>query len=395
MTEYLAPGVPVEETTSRATPIEGVDTSTAAFVGPTLSGPLRGAPPLLTSVAEFERLYGGAAELDAGHNALRRCNYVAHAVRAYFVNGGTRLYVARAAARRGRLPDRRAYAAALRRLARLGDVSSVAAPGYSARLAASRSVYLGIQSELLAHVQAAPGPRFAVLDCPPAQTAEQMREWRALVGAPSAALYYPWIVVADPLQQRSEIALPPSGAVCGIYARVDRKRGVWKAPAGEVVRGALRAERDIGGAEQELLGPLGVNLLRDLPGRGLCLWGAHTTSAGSDWKYVQVRRYVNYIQASVERGTLWAAFEPNGEPLWADVRSSVNDFLLKEWRQGALLGTKPQEAFFVRCDRSTMTQNGIDQGRLVCTVGIAVVRPAEFVIFRIGQWSGSADDDDR
>ncbi|RMH34166.1 MAG: phage tail sheath family protein, partial [Nitrospirae bacterium] len=179
--------------------------------------------------------------------------------------------------------------------------------------------------------------------------------------------------------------LPPSGFVCGIYARNDVQRGVHKAPANEIVRGALRFETDINFAQQEVLNPLGINCLRSFPGRGLRVWGARTISSDPEWKYVNVRRYFNYLEHSVDRGTQWAVFEPNGERLWANIRETVSSFLYNEWISGALLGKNTDEAFFVRCDRSTMTQNDLDNGRLICLIGVAVLKPAEFVIFRIGQ----------
>jgi phage tail sheath protein FI len=199
------------------------------------------------------------------------------------------------------------------------------------------------------------------------------------------------VVVSNPLARAGdasvprELALPPSGFVCGVYARNDVERGVHKAPANEVVRGALRFEREVNFAEQEVLNPLGVNCLRYLSGRGYRVWGARTVSSDPEWKYVNVRRYMNYLEASIDRGTQWAVFEPNGERLWANVRETVSAFLYNEWVNGALLGASAKEAFFVRCDRSTMTQNDLDNGRLICLVGIAVLKPAEFVIFRIGQ----------
>lgn len=605
MSEYLAPGVYVEETSFRSKSIEGVGTSTTAFVGPTLKGPgvKAGddnplAPELLTSFADFERIYGGFNDLAAGGSSVR--NYVAHAVQAYFNNGGARLYVARIAnanakaasaesslvfstegtdpkraffvarfvgaafnggqinvqqvatptsgkvlpkapngsvvrvrvagendgdpgafvvwfksggtwKRRGagdaledvsesdvqgateaylltlnvelragsesalfeglsasaesaryigsvlsETPDRRAdavwnpialriesgvalspdqwlsalvggqptpnadrkysepaksftlsggsdgdlptkqdYEAGFDLLRAFDDISIVAAPGYSARTDSD-----DIQDSLITHVDTTRGRklyRIAVLDAPPGKTPSEMRDIRGRIDSTRAALYYPWITISNPLAGPSslepgEIDVPPSGAVCGIYARNDSERGVWKAPANEVVRGALRFERMINHGEQELLNPLGVNCLRFMQGRGLRVWGARTASSDPEWKYVNVRRYFNYVEASIDRGTQWAVFEPNGELLWANVRGTISDFLYAEWKRGALLGTKPEQAFFVRCDRSTMTQNDLDNGRLVCLVGMAVVKPAEFVIFRIGQKTADAAD---
>ena len=288
------------------------------------------------------------------------------------------------------------YADALGILVGLEDVSIVAAPGYSAFYSeASPSTYQAIQDALLTHVADPRRYRMAVLDAPPKVTPGQMRELRGLVDSTRAALYYPWIVASNPLagpnsNQPAEIALPPSGHVCGIYARNDIERGVHKAPANEVVRGALRFEPAVNFGQQELLNPIGVNCLRHLEGRGLRVWGARTISSDPEWKYLNVRRYFNYIGASIDRGTQWAVFEPNGEMLWANVRGTIADFLYNEWRNGALLGSKPEEAFFVRCDRTTMTQNDLDNGRLICLVGVAVVKPAEFVIFRIGQKTADA-----
>lgn len=176
----------------------------------------------------------------------------------------------------------------------------------------------------------------------------------------------------------------------GIYARNDAERGVWKAPANEVVRGALRFEREVNQRQQEVLNPEGINCLRYFFGRGNRVWGARTVSSDPEWKYVNVRRYFIYLERSIDRSTQWAVFEPNGERLWANVRETVSAFLYNEWRSGALLGTSPEEAFFVRCDRSTMTQDDLDNGRLICEIGVAVLKPAEFVIFRIGQKTADA-----
>jgi len=192
--------------------------------------------------------------------------------------------------------------------------------------------------------------------------------------------------VVDPLT-RQEIALPPSGFVSGIYARNDINRAVWKAPANEVVNLAIGFEQLLNKSQQDVLNPEGINCFRFFEGRGFRLWGARTTSSDPEWKYVNLRRYFAYLERSIDRGTQWAVFEPNGEALWDNVRRTIYDFLLNEWMSGALLGDKPDKAFFVKCDRSTMTQNDLDNGRLICLIGVAVVKPAEFVIFRIGQWT--------
>jgi phage tail sheath protein FI len=197
------------------------------------------------------------------------------------------------------------------------------------------------------------------------------------------------VAATDPTQP-ALIDVPPSGAVCGIYARSDVQRGVWKAPANETVTGALALQRDVRFGEQEVLNPLGINCVRALPGRGIRVWGARTISSDPEWMYVNIRRYFLYLEASIDRGTQWAVFEPNGEALWANVRTAVSDFLYNEWVSGALLGGTPKEAFFVRCDRTTMTQNDLDNGRLICLIGVAAIKPAEFVILRIGQKTADA-----
>jgi uncharacterized protein len=229
----------------------------------------------------------------------------------------------------------------------------------------------------------------AVLDSGDNQAISEVRAMRAELDSKHAALYYPWVRVLDPLSQR-EIHLPPSGFVAGIYARNDINRAVYKAPANEVVNLALGFERFLNKAQQEVLNPEGINCFRYFEGRGMRLWGARTISSDPEWKYVNIRRYFAYLERSIDKGTQWAVFEPNGEQLWANVRRTIADFLLNEWQNGALLGEKPEKAFFVKCDRSTMSQNDLDNGRLVCLIGVAPLRPAEFVIFRIGQWTADS-----
>jgi hypothetical protein len=291
----------------------------------------------------------------------------------------------------GAEPTAAEYTLALGEIAALEDVSIVAAPGSSAYADGQ-----AVTGALISHAEARRAYRIAVLDTPPAQTPGQVRTLRGSMDSTRAALYYPWVVVANPNARAGrddvprEIALPPSSYVCGIYARNDVQRGVHKAPANEVVRSALRFEINVNFGQQELLNPLGVNCLRLLSGRGYRVWGARLISSDPEWKYVSDRRYFNYLEASIDRGTQWAVFEPNGERLWANVRQTISDFLYGEWRNGALLGATVEEAYFVRCDRSTMTQNDLDNGRLVCLIGVAIIKPAEFVIFRIGQKTADA-----
>jgi phage tail sheath protein FI len=222
-----------------------------------------------------------------------------------------------------------------------------------------------------------------VIDSPSQASTGDVCRFRAGLDSAFGALYYPWLYV-------DEDALPPSGFVCGIYARHDANRGVHSAPANEAALSVTRLEKNVNHADQEILNSEGINTFRDVPGQGVLLWGARTLSPDSEWKYINVRRFLIYLEHSIEQGTQWATFEPNDERLWANIRSAIEDFLLGVWRDGGLFGTKPEEAFFVRCDRTTMTQNDLDNGRLVCLVGVAPTKPAEFVIFRIGQWTADA-----
>jgi len=224
----------------------------------------------------------------------------------------------------------------------------------------------------------------------------EIRRFRGQFDSKYAALYHPYVEILDPTERAAQgrppkkLLIPPSGFVCGIYARSDIERGVHKAPANEIVRGLTRFEANINKARQDVLNPEGINALRFFEGRGNRVWGARTMSSDPEWKYVNVRRLFIYIEHSIDKGTQWAVFEPNGPRLWANIRQTVEDFLLVLWRDGALLGDKPEQAYFVRCDRTTMTQNDLDNGRMICLVGVAPVKPAEFVIFRIGQWTGDA-----
>ncbi len=369
---------------ARAKPIESMGTSTAGFAGATRDGTAGLAPELVTSLADFERIYGGGQQLDVDGGPVD--NYLWHGVRAFFENGGRRAYVARVD--HPKVDDAAsldAWKSALEALEAIDEVSIVAAPG-SSRSAATA---LPVARELISHAEAM-RVRIAILDPMPKQSVSEMLAMRGAVDSSHAALYYPWITIFDPVTQR-EIDVPPSGAVAGIYARTDSIRGVDKAPANEVVRGAVGLEVLIGGAKQEILNPAGVNCLRFFPGHGYRVWGARTTSSDPEWKYVNVRRYFAYLEHSIDKGTQWAVFEPNGEPLWREIANGISDFLFTEWRGGRLLGDTPETAFFVRCDRTTMTRQDLDAGRVVVMIGVAPVRPAEFVILRIAQWTAGSE----
>lgn len=278
----------------------------------------------------------------------------------------------------------------LKQFEAIEDISIVAAPGSTWNYTQYRDNANAITGLLIAHA-ANMKYRIAVLDsaridATQGQTISDVRKMRAKVDSKYAALYYPWVRVMDPIT-RKVISLPPSGFVCGIYARNDINRAVYKAPANEVVNLALGFDTFLSKSQQEVLNPEGINCFRFFEGRGMLLWGARTISSDPEWKYVNLRRYFAYLERSIERGTQWAVFEPNGERLWSNVRRTIEDFLLNEFQMGALLGDKPEKAFFVKCDRTTMNQNDLDNGRLVCLIGVAALKPAEFVIFRIGQWT--------
>jgi len=226
--------------------------------------------------------------------------------------------------------------------------------------------------------------RFAIIDPQDGLTIEGIRTAREPLDTKYAAIYYPWLRVRDP-SIRQEVAVPPSGHVAGIYARTDVERGVHKSPANEVIRGITRIDQDVTKREQDILNPVGINVLRFFPERANRVWGARTLSSDGQWRYISVRRLFIFIEESIDQGTQWVVFEPNDEPLWARVRHSVANFLTTVWRSGALQGTSADQAFFVKVDRTTMTQDDIDNGRLIILVGIAPVKPAEFVIFRIQQ----------
>lgn len=206
-----------------------------------------------------------------------------------------------------------------------------------------------------------------------------------------AAQYYPWIWVYDPYS-RDDVVIPPTGHVAGIIARTDLEQGVHKPPANAVVIDAKDLFRSVTKNDSALLNPVGINCIRDFrpDGRGIRLWGARTMTSDPEWKYVNVRRLFLFIEKSIDHGTQWVVFEANSDPTWARVVRTITSFLVNVWRSGALMGTTPDQAFFVKCDRTTMTQDDIDNGRLICYIGVAPVKPAEFVIFRIGQKTADA-----
>ncbi len=261
-------------------------------------------------------------------------------------------------------------------------------PGQSLDLNTVKAVQIGI----IAHCERL-GDRVAILDTPPNLNPQQAKQWRMdVTGFDSsyAAMYYPWIEVSDPVTNQPAY-IPSSGHIAGIWARNDNTRGVHKAPANEVVRGATGLAYNTTKGEQDTLNPIGVNCTRAFPGMGIRVWGARTLSSNPSWRYINVRRLFNFVEKSIERGTQWVVFEPNEPRLWAKVRRDVNAFLSNVWRDGALFGLNPSDAFYVKCDEELNPPASRDLGRLVIEIGLAPVKPAEFVIFRISQWQPGAE----
>ena len=567
MAEYLSPGVYVEEYDSGASPMQGVSTSTAGFVGLAERGPVTGQPQLVTSFADYKRMYGGYLS-EAAYGGAR---FLPYAVEQFFLNGGARAYIMRAApadAKAGIVqagvltisaanpgawaenmrvtvaPASKAktqvlavdgadltlknadgfnpgdvvelfdgkeavYAtvkSVLDRVvtldapctadvadsrvgtskyirtceititARLDDMVEVYenlslkagalnyAPVRTAKselirvevepkadaetvvpyelcggtgselvltpaggsngtvLTVAAGTYLGkddgpgkrtglqaflengnvsimaipgvtlpeVQSALIAFCENKKSC-FAILDIPMELTkTNDVANFRDMYDSTYAAMYHPWLQMYDAGSKHAAY-FPPSGAMAGIYARSDNERGVHKAPANEVVRGCTGLSCSYNTGEQDILNPLGVNLIRAFPGRGIRVWGARTISSNGLWKYVNVRRLFIYVEESIKANTNWVVFEPNSEALWSRVTRTIANFLATCWRDGALAGSSPDQAFFVECGPTTMTQDDIDNGRLICQIGIAPVKPAEFVIFRITQKTATGE----
>jgi hypothetical protein len=393
MPQYLSPGVYVEEVPSAARPIAGVGTSTAGFIGfvdEDVTMPLQpgsqtqrltitpaGEPTLLTNWEEFKNSFGDGVQ--AGNKTL------AHAVYGFFNNGGTRCWVLRVATEN----DLTNLTEELEKFEPIDEIAIVAVPGATTKTQ---------QDAIIDHCEKMLD-RFAILDGtlnPAALTVDAIRG--ATTGdSPSqptkdseyAALYFPWLKVFDPVTN-TIVSQPPSGHIAGVYARVDGERGVYKAPANEVIRGAVDLERKLSKANQDGLNPGGVNVIRAFNGN-IKIWGARTLGgdANGDFKYISTRRLFNFLRESIEDGTQFAVFEPNSPALWQRITRNVGDFLLGQWRDGALFGDTAKQAFFVKCDAETNPSDVRERGQVVTEIGVAIVKPAEFVIFRIQQMTGS------
>lgn len=388
MPQYMSPGVYVEEVPSGTAPIAGVGTSTAGFVGlvpDDAKMPLRpdgtpyalasaGAPQLVTNFTEFTHMFGEVSSRVDANSAL------GHAVRGFFLNGGTRAYVTRVTSL---APSESSdpIDAALAEMEAVDEIALVAAPIKppedvdAARMKA-------IRDKLLDHCERLQD-RFAILDAAeevPALTAAAIKDVRE---STYGALYFPWIDVSG-----SGDYAPPSGHIAGMYGRVDATRGMHKAPANEVIRGALGLKYRIGKPIQDGLNPQGVNALR-LFGGAIKVWGARTLKPNDEFTYINIRRLFCFLRESIDEGLQWAVFEPNTVDLWAKIVRNAGAFLTNVWSSGALFGTTPDQAFYVKCDEETNPAAVRDLGQVVTEIGVAVVRPAEFVIFRLSQRSQS------
>lgn len=272
-------------------------------------------------------------------------------------------------------------------LAAVDEVTMLCMPDLMTLRNGDDAVVRDLQGKMIAHCENA-GDRMAIIDAPPDLTPQQILEWRmetAGYDSKFAALYYPWIEVMDPLTKRPML-VPPSGHMAGIWARTDGTRGVHKAPANEVVLGSNRLGYQVTHEEQGGLNRVGINCIRAFSGRGIRVWGARTLSSDPEWRYLNVRRLFNFVSESIMEGTQWAVFEPNDERLWIALRVAATNFLTRIWRDGALLGATPDQAFFVKCDEETNPAELVEAGQVTVTIGIAPVKPAEFVVFQISQF---------
>ena len=378
-TSYLSPGVYVEEVDRGTKPLEMVGTSTVGFVGEGDVGPVN-EPIFCTNWSQFTKHFGD----------FQNSEYLAHAVYGFFNNGGGRCFVLNVG--KGDAEDKAGAAGryigsdngpgtrtGLKAFEDVDEINIVCAPGQTDP---------AITDAVLSHCENM-RYRFAVLDSPELIEKGGVAKLPKPRDSKYGAYYFPWVEVYDPY--KGNIFQPPSGYMCGVYARVDGERGVHKAPANEIVRGALGLKYNITKGEQDILNPKGINCIRTFPNRGIRVWGARTISSDASWRYINVRRLFNMVEQSIELGTQWAVFEPNDQRLWKRITRDISAFLMRLWRQGALFGATPEEAFFVKCDTETNPPEVIDAGQLICEIGMCPVKPAEFVIFRIGQMPSGGD----
>lgn len=414
MTTYAAPGIYVTEEPGGARPIGAVGTSTAGFVG-TAPDPKAhvGEAVAVNNWTEFATQFAAGSKVTG--------TPLSRAVWGFFANGGGRCFIVNH-------PEGEALEgggrtrSGLQLLEAVDEIAIVAAPGYT-----------GVQhyEAILTHCERAED-RVAIIDGPlkvgsiteltevatlsseaesdTGSVAGHLPHDEGAEGEPAAeesgsdapapayrprlssygAFYWPWIDIYDPLS-RALVTTPPSGHIAGVWARVDANRGVHKAPANEPINGALDLSYLVTRQEQEVLNPKGVNCIRKFGTEGIRVWGARTLAAEADeFRYLNVRRLFTMLKESIAEGTMWIVFEPNEYKLWTSIRTVIGEFLTRVWRDGALFGRTPEEAFFVKCDGETNPPDVRNAGQVVALVGVAPVKPAEFVIFKISQWAGGA-----
>lgn len=374
MVDYTtaAPGIHLEEFTP-AGPISGAGTGMAAFVGTPVTLPVaaeQGKPVVLTSWNAYQDRFGG---FKAGLN-------LPYAVRGFFDNGGSLACIVP-------VKDLTTLDAVLTELTRIPDIGLVSAPGL---------VDLAGQQKILAHCEAQ-HDRFAILDGVqdpnPVKSDGPLQTLRAGLSSANGfgALYWPWIVIPDPLKtDGSTVVAPPSGHVAGVMARCDSTVGVHKAPANEQVRGAVGLDFALNDTEQGLLNSKNINALRTFTGTPVLIWGARTLTPDVPWRFVNVRRLVSYIEDSLQQGLRWAVHQPNNTQLWKGLERSITEFLTRVWEGGGLFGRTAKEAFYVTIDESLNPPAVRARGEVFIEIGLAVTRPAEHIILRLGLWDGGA-----
>ena len=375
MPEYEYPGVYVEEVEVIPKPIVGVSTSTTGFVGASEKGDLN-KPILVTNWRQFVESFG---------RYTTSAPFLAPAVRGFFANGGNRCYVVRVPESAGDgdyigTDGGSKNRTGLQALKDIDEINIVCVPGVTSQ---------SVQVAVIKHCELM-NDRFCILD--PVKNADlgtiQSQKNSVVSDQGFAALYYPWIKVPIETTENDKIKIiqafvPPSGYIAGVYARTDKQKGVHKAPANEKISGALEVSLQITKIQLDILNPKSINCIRHFPGKGIYVWGARTTASCPLWKYVPVRRLCLFIEESIHKGTKWVVFEPNNESLWEKIRKNVGTFMQDLYRKGALQGRSSDEAYFVKCDEETTTQNDINLGIVNIEVGFAPVKPLEFVIFKI------------
>lgn len=386
----LSPGVYIQEVESGPRPIQAVGTSTAGFIGvsPNAKAPENKAIAINNWQHFIREFVGESTESTT----------LAIAVFGFFQNGGRRCYVVNVG-KNGRVSSSGKEPKGVAVLEAFDDIAIVAAPGFTD---------VDDYEALLSHCERLKD-RVAILDGPESTNdVEQLTRIKTPAGDDASdspglrcrqskggfgAIYFPWVKVKDPLSSSNElVSLPPSGHLAGLYARNDATRGVHNAPANYVLSGVLDLCQRITPAEQDVLNPVGVNCIRMFSGSGIRVWGARTVADGSsEWRYLNVRRLFCMIEESILKSMNWVVFEPNDITLWKKIKRDLSAFLMGLWREGALMGARPEDAFFVQCDSETNSQGEIDQGRVVTFIGIAPVKPAEFIIFKVGQYAGGAE----